>query len=768
MVRIVLSERAPDEPVSGLVVHLTDTALTPIKTLKVDDKGNVDLRDDALKDVAYVAIAAAGEKGEPVSRESAVVLRARHVAEILKAGGLIELARGRWERFFPLRRCVSGRVRACRWWFPWLLDVVAPNLPARAGLVRQAAADTVATASASFAASAASAGQDTTAASDATASLAVSALDLNARAFRLDRELLFPRRCAPVCEGVVEVYLRRCCWRPIVVFDPRIDELLEVLERIPPPWPPPDPWPGPDPDPWPGPWPGPDPGPGPDPAPFLLGGLPDEVRLNAARDRAAIRALPAEARPAYINARAYLHRLWSCGTPRLVGSGFLQPDGEFQVCWRWFPTFLPANCREEVAYVVKQLVDGVTVTIYDGRLAGRWYALGETPTLTTYDRRAITCRGGDTPPVPGAAVFLERIGATESHQLETPAPAGWDRVSAPAFNSGLLFPAPSLAAAKGLLRNCNLGGTLQLLYRFSEPLRAAGAKYYRLTVQRADGSGNPVGAPQRLGPPSSQWRKFRFAGGSIQVIAVPLAAGPVPSGEPDLWTIPYDADLPANEEWLAHQFHGQLDTTAFADGRHLLTVEVFNAAGQRLRPAGAAGAGTDAPFQYHLWEQSGGVDTFPTVPFSGLTHMLWWDNRAGTGDIEGVQVSGSPVPVGTCLFLSGPPTAELLVRHRAFHPQEMFLQGYQLTCYRGLEGPVHNPPAISNGVLPVADANANAGQPPAAAALSTGMAFSTLLGPHRRCSFAVNLTMSLKTTNGSGFLHQGGLRDTVAFALEQA
>ena len=48
------------------------------------------------------------------------------------------------------------------------------------------------------------------------------------------------------------------------------------------------------------------------------------------------------------------------------------------------------------------------------------------------------------------------------------------------------------------------------------------------------------------------------------------------------------------------------------------------------------------------------------------------------------------------------------------------------------------------------------------------MAFSALLGLHPRCSFAVNLTMSLKTTNGyvSGFLYQGNLRDTVAFALE--
>lgn len=288
--------------------------------------------------------------------------------------------------------------------------------------------------------------------------------------------------------------------------------------------------------------------------------------------------------------------------------------------------------------------------------------------------------------MPGAAVFLELIGDTESNQLVSPAPNGSDRVSAPAFNSGLLFPATA-AAAKGALRNCNLGGTLNLLYRFSEPLRGVGAKYYRLTVQPADASGSPTGTPQRIGPPNSQWRKFRFSGGSIKVVAVPLAAGPVASGETDLWTIPYDADLKSDptvsEEWLANQYHGQIDTTQFSDGKYLLTVEVFNAAGQRLRPTGAGGAGTDAPFQYHLWQKSGGIDVFPSVAFAGLTHMLWWDNRGGTGDIEGVEVTGSPTPVGTCLFLRGPATAELKIRHRAYHPEAMFFHNYALTGYAG-------------------------------------------------------------------------------------
>lgn len=746
MAKIVLTGLAPDEQTQNLVVHLTDASLNPLKTLRVDDNGNVELHQDELKEIAYVAIASASEKPETLTRDTIVLLRARQVMNWLLKSDTIELARGRWERLFPIRRCVSGRVRACRRFWPQL-DTVSANLPARAVLPEA---------------------DNSAAVTSAAAPIRLDSFNAGLATFNpgLASELIAPSRCFPVCEGVVEVYLRRCCWRPFVVFDPRIDDIIRHLEAIP--WPP---IPTPDPGPL-GLRPiGPRPGSGPDPAPILRGGDVDELTINARRDLLALRSLPAAERPAYIESRPYFRPLFSCGTPKLVGSGYLQPEGEFQVCWRWFPTFLPANCNEEVAYVVKQLIDGVTVTIYDGRLAGRWYNLGDTPTLTTYDKRALACRGRDTPPVPGAAVFLELIGDTESNQLESPAPNGWDRVNTPAFNSGLLFPATA-AAAKGVLRNCNLGGTLNLLYRFSEPLRGVGAKYYRLTVQPADVNGNPTGTAQRIGPPNSQWRKFRFSGGSIQVVAVPLAAGPVASGETDLWTIPYDADLkgdPAvSEEWLANQFHGQIDTSQFTDGKYLLTVEVFDAAGQRLRPTGADGAGTEAPFQYKLWQKSAGTDLFPSVAFAGLTHMLWWDNRFGVGDIEGVDVTDSPTPVGTCLFLRGPATAKLMIRHRAYHPEPMFFHNYSLTAFRGLEGAVNSPPAIVNGNLPVPDAAANAGKPPAAAALSTGTEFSALLGTHPRCSFAVNLTMSLKTTNGSGFLYQGNLRDTVAFALEIA
>ena len=185
-------------------------------------------------------------------------MRARQVTKLLRESDTIELARGRWERLFPIRRCVSGRVRACRRLWP-RLDGLGANLPARAFL------------------------PDADSGTTAVAATPTGLASFNAG---LASELIAPTRCSPVCEGVVEVYLRRCCWRPIIVFDPRIDDIIRHLEAIP--WPPiPDPGPfGPGPI-------GPRPGPGPDPAPFLRGGDVDELTINARRDLLALRSLPA-------------------------------------------------------------------------------------------------------------------------------------------------------------------------------------------------------------------------------------------------------------------------------------------------------------------------------------------------------------------------------------------------------------------------------------------------------------------------------------------
>src|SRR5690606_11232621 len=74
------------------------------------------------------------------------------------------------------------------------------------------------------------------------------------------------------------------------------------------------------------------------------------------------------------------------------------------------------------------------------------------------------------------------------------------------------------------------------------------------------------------------WKKFT-GGGDVE----PVVMGPVSQGGQDnLYSIAYDVDA----DWQDNQYHGFVDTTDFNEGRYLLTLEVFNGAGQWLRPNG--------------------------------------------------------------------------------------------------------------------------------------------------------------------------------------
>lgn len=715
MPRIILVDRAPDERAPDLAVYATDKELRPFLTAKVDERGGFELPGDALEKAAIIIVGGLQEKVERLGPEAGVQFRAAHFRELLKASDTIELARSRWESLLVLRRCVTGRVRRCNW-RPWWFDhVLAPIATLR----------------------------------DAQPTSSLSSTSLEALRLRpglSDRLTISPfPRCAKVCEGVVEVYLRTCCWRPIVIWDPRIPEIIDVLERLPElelPRFPPNP---PDPPPF-------------ETLPFFKGGALDEAVINAKRDAALLRALPPAEQPAFIEARPYIRHLFQCGLAHKVGQGFIQPDGTFQVCWRDWPRLLLPWCHEEVAYVVKQLINGTTVTIYDGLAAGAWFGLGEEPTLTSWHPQAVGCRDGDVPGVEGAAIYLDVIGGTDAYHLKTPPAADWDRVAAPGYNDGLAFPAASAAAAKGNLLDRNWGGTLLLRWWFTEPTRTAGARYYRASARRSDASGNPTGPEHFLSPPGGAWQKLVFTGTGFDLVSEPLGVPPV-GGQANLFKIPYDADLPASEEWRDGQFHAVLPTTDHAEGRWLLTLEVFDAAGNRLRPATGSGAGQPAPFRYLRWEAPGTPDVFTDVPFQGLTHMLWWDNRAGTGDILGLHKNGAPT-TGECQFLSGPAGSTLQVDFIAHHPVEAFQLSHGITWFRGING--------ASGSIPVAHPFDNEGSPPATGALSNAVTFATLLGPHTKCSFAIHLNMALKTFNGSNSLFPNSVREVAAFALEIA
>jgi hypothetical protein len=355
-------------------------------------------------------------------------------------------------------------------------------------------------------------------------------------------------------------------------------------------------------------------------------------------------------------------------------------------------------------------------------------------------------------------VVLEDIGATPSHLLATPLQTSFQSVALPLYNSGLLNPVVNPADAIGQLLNRNLGGGVALQYHFTESMRPSGAIFFRIQVAKAGGSGNPVGAWTVLAPMTwSTWKLNTATPGSI-------ALGPHSVGaESNLSKIPYDTGDPlgANEEWQDGQYHGVIPTTDLDDGRYLVMIEVFNAAGTRLKPATApaAEAGTVAPFTFRRWNVPAST---VAVPFAALTHMMWWDNRKAVADIIDIRLDGT-ASSDQCQFLEGGPGATVEIGYRAYHPQPgtpSFLHFHSLIITRGLNGPswqVANPPGAEVGE----------GGPPHASIAKT---LADLLGDEppgqQKCAFAVNLHSHVKTTNGAGTLTNLNAGETAAFAAE--
>ena len=724
-----------------LVVLAVDDARNVLHRQQVDADGSFDIPPDVLKRAHRVLIGVADGK-EGVQMASAASFRGNEFARQI-TDGTLALAEGVWSGFKYYWVCVTGNVQACRR-RPWWYDSIV------------------------------------TAATTATAAIERAGTRLQRRAAPSVSELIYwPQRCASVCLGSVEVYRRSCCCSPIVFDDPRIPELVVDLERyidrLPPRLPPPKRGVPPPPPPI-------------DPldSPFFNGGTLNELALNATADLHALRSLPREQAAHYINGRAYLyHRLCTCGTVTRVGSGTLQPDGSFNICWREALRLQRLNCYDQYAYIVRQTIGGSTNTLYDGVAGGAWFAGSDHPTLTSYSGLAFTCNetgSGDG----DAYVLLDLIGDTESHELTTPPSTGWDRVAAPNAGSGLLF--PGTGPNDSHLRN--LGGAVELSFTFSLAMRepAVGARYYRVSISRADASGNPTGPRYFMGQ-GLAWQKV------VGADVVPESLGPVlpatVGGELNLYRIPY-----SDEAWVGSvRYHALINTLSnaadmnlnlppasdlvSAAANHLITLEVFNAAGERLRPLGTAatglpGAEVAKAFKFRRWFQPGGSpgDDTVEVPHAALTHLFCWDNRPPVADIERL-VMDTTASNAECQFLSGAADSSFAIEYRAYVADQRFQYRHSIGWLRGL-----NASAANGGVgtLAAPASPNNAGEPPASAVISGSNSFELMLtriNPPMvlppttllpRCSFAVTLVTESKTTNGESMSYPYAT-ETAAFAL---
>ncbi len=718
--RIELIDFASDDRRPEVVAYAVGPGYEIIHRDPVDGQGRFEIPDAALKKAKLVVLGPPAEKGEELKVQQLAQYRIDHFQDLIRTRGALEIARGRWLGWLQVTRCVNGKVRHCVL-RPWVIrDLVLSAAFARTSLEGPAL--------------------------EASAELQSGALAelLTIPEFRLP---IFPFRCEAVCDGLVEVYRRTCCCFPLVIDDPRIPEIIRRLEDlIPIPLPVP-PWPLPDPPPW-------------RELPFLKHGTLDSSLLNARRDLEAIRRLSKAERVEYISARPYL--FCTCGGATKVGQGFLQPSGEFHICWNEPIRPILPHCHDEYAFVVKQVINGTTTVIYDGLSAGQWFKPGNPIDLVSYHPSAISCRHNEFPGE-GAFVLLQDIGNTGSYLLKTPDATGWDRVASPGYNDGLSHPASSAADALGKWKDRNWGGVLPLRCHFSEPMKGVGARYYRVSVAASNSAGNPTGARTDLSD-GLTWRKYEVSGASILVTHEVL--GPLTvNGTHNLFKIPYDADA----DWQSGQYHAFLDTRRpeFSNGRYLVTLEVFDQNGKRLKPnsAPAADPGTAKAFTFRRWFQ----ETGPTaeVAFGALTHMFWWDNRSAQGKIEDLRVNGVK-NAEQCQFLSGSGGSQFSTGYRAYHHEGSFQLYHTLWWRRGLGGPIGYltsfPPDFAT-VNPH-----NVGVPPAPPGQSDSASFSHMLtkppGSHSKCTFALNLRVYVKTFDGTNRLSGLDRSDQASFALE--
>ena len=722
-----------------------------IHNASVKEDGSYAIPDAARKKAARYVLGPAD--GADAAADVGLALRPDAFAT-MEERGVVAIGRAIWLGWIPFLRCATGSVRRCwpgRWWYTELAEFATrtPNvtLQARTGLstVSRAALQRRVTS------------RPGTLSSDA-----VRTSSLEARVSpvgSLEELIAWPFRCAPVCDATVEVYRRTCCCEPWIIYDPRLPELVDWLnELIPEPGLPDPPFP----DPAPGPLPGPDPVFLADEsfadARFVQDGTLDTARVHAAQDLQALHTLPADRVAEYVNARPYLLcRRYSCSAPVKVGEGTLNPEGRFNVCWLDFRRPLSTRCHDRYAFVVKQRFLFFWLTIYDGRSGGQWYGLGDDPTLTTYHQLARTCRRNPA----DAFVWLNYIGGTGAWDLQTPNADSAVGVATPGLNSGLVSP----NGAIGVNGNRNWGRTLSINLMIGEGMKALGARFYRLSVSAANANGDPIGTRHNVNAPVSWKKAVPDGSGGVDVVSVSLGPDPV-GGQNDLYAIPYDSD----GDWDDGQFHAFLNTQdprwSNPNVRHLVTIEVFDQTGKRLRPQGTPATGLGgtegtAAFTFRRRYQ----DLGPTaeVPFGALTHMFWWDNREVYASINQLIKSGL-VFNAECLFLGGDADTTFGVGYRAFHPNERFQRFHNLWWKRGLGST-----AGYLGYLEVQNTNNVGLVPPTPQPSSTNAFWEMLrtdLEPTRlKCAFTIFLAVYNKRTNG-GDLTFHHANDSAAFVIE--
>jgi len=550
-----------------------------------------------------------------------------------------------------------------------------------------------------------------------------------------------PIFCNTVCQGKVEVYLRVCCCPPFPppwVVIKNICEIINCQELV-----------------WPPDWPPLPPGPGPDPAPDARGMLerisiqaiararirsdapsPERI-LDLVQHYVTLQTLTLAQQSAYIKERPELIALCCSCFTRKVAEVPIHSDGHFDACF--WAGLTPFNCHQRVLYRVLQMQNGAWTVIYDGLATNQSFDLGELAHLYA-NWNAQTC-GDPPPPIIGGVdpfVLLEAIGGTWASELNhTGIETSETTWSALSPQDGTVFPDQRPWATQ-----------LGLRYHFGDGMEALGAKYYRTRVIPLTGAGVPKTLMSGL-----SWSRYHLIGASIDIVSQTLGPNTI-GAVSGLYEIPYHRPV---EDWLGGQFHAYVATNdgSMPNGQYLFVVDVFDAAGNRLVPAGgpAAGAGEVATaFEYRRMAHVS-VTPIPTtvVAQKALPNLFLIDNTPCQGLITGLDQGG--LQNQNCLSLSEVAGDVFAVRYYAYQP-EHYMRDRYLTIKKGLFG-IPNTFDSSTAEVPLPGSD------------SSSLSIATLLGADKQCSFTVTLVVDPKHWNGSDYVWNYRVIDPVAFALTQ-
>lgn len=703
-VTISLNSLKPNDERPSVALYILDDQGNPSKKIATAD-GN-QLLIPTLLEKKEVNIAFGPDLEDPKMLTSNMLLKysASQIIPELRKRPLLEIPQLEWGRWFWNRVCVSGKVRKCNWFFP---PIIRPTLPTfripNSPLIP---------------------------------SVSLGTTKVQEALNRLTPPII--TRCFPLCHGIVEVYKRTVCcdiWNII----PRIPELIpEIPELIPRPFP--------------------------DPPFPPIRRVPRNIRLaksaiepakqnfmdeSTVSDLKSLIALPSDQQKYdFIIARPYLIHVLCRNrtvTRKKLGETNVGLDGKFTFCFNQPLVLQPVwrRCYTTYFYKVKQWIGGQYIYVYDGEAKNAYFSSAQEAVLSTYSFLAETC-GNYTPPTTGQGkryVMLQAIGNTDTYHLHTPM-----QTSATGINQ----PLPSNAGLIdfGGQTNCPLGATLKLLLYIDPDMNSVGARYYRFSMVKTDTNGNATGTPQILDREVA-WRKF--INGTFPPKLEAVALGPkLIGGEEGLYQIPYVSN---SNKWLGNQVHYKLDTTDFADGNYNLMVELFDNAGNRIKPNGSTGAGNGTDFHYLKWKDS---DDTEVVDYATLIHNIRINNKSCFADIEDLRKDYVPNRED-CQFMVGNAASTFTTGFRAYH-EDGFMKNFQLDYRKGLNG--------SDIVFDSGNDNHPALLSVGDPAVSVPVQFDTMLAGDPKCTFSLDLYVEAKHTNGVGFIQGYDARDEASFALE--